>query len=108
MLSYTSYMAQRLFEMHRVLKDTGSIYLHCDPTASHYLKLIMDAIFGEKELSRMRLFGGIVSGNRSYRKNAFGKESTILSSILYEVKRYIFYVHTFNIQKERISDCANK
>ena len=48
MLSYTSYMAQRLFEMWRVLKETGSIYLHCDPTASHYLKLIMDAIFGEK------------------------------------------------------------
>ena len=48
MLSYTSYMAQRLFEMHRILKDTGSIYLHCDPTASHYLKLIMDAIFSEK------------------------------------------------------------
>ena len=48
MLSYTSYMAQRLFELHRVLKDTGSIYLHCDPTASHYLKLVMDAVFGEK------------------------------------------------------------
>lgn len=48
MLSYTSYMAQRLFEMRRILKDTGSIYLHCDPTASHYLKLVMDAIFGEK------------------------------------------------------------
>ena len=48
MLSYVSYMAQRLFGMHRILKDTGSIYLHCDPTASHYLKLIMDAIFGEK------------------------------------------------------------
>ena len=48
MLSYTSYMAERLFEMHRILKDTGSIYLHCDPTASHYLKLIMDAVFGEK------------------------------------------------------------
>ena len=47
MLSYTSYMAQRLYEMSRVLKDTGSIYLHCDPTASHYLKLIMDAVFGE-------------------------------------------------------------
>ena len=46
MLSYTSYMAQRLFEMHRVLKDTGSIYLHCDLTASHYLRLLMDAIFG--------------------------------------------------------------
>ena len=48
MLSYTSYMVQRLFEMHRVLKETGSIYLHCDPAASHYLKLVMDAIFGDK------------------------------------------------------------
>ena len=46
MLSYTSYMAQRLFEMHRILKTTGTIYLHCDQTASHYLKLIVDAIFG--------------------------------------------------------------
>ena len=48
MLAYTSYMAERLFQMHRILKPTGSIYLHCDPYASHYLKLIMDAIFGEK------------------------------------------------------------
>lgn len=48
MLSYTSYMAERLFQMRRILKDTGSIYLHCDPYASHYLKLVMDAIFGEK------------------------------------------------------------
>lgn len=46
MLSYTSYMAERLFQMHRILKDTGSIYLHCDPFASHYLKLLLDAIFG--------------------------------------------------------------
>ena len=40
-------MAIRLKPMHRVLKDTGSIYLHCDPSASHYLKMLMDAIFGE-------------------------------------------------------------
>ena len=46
MQSYLTMMAVRLLEMHRVLKDTGSIYLHCDPTASHYLKLLMDAIFG--------------------------------------------------------------
>ena len=39
-------MAQRMVELHRVLKDTGSIYLHCDPTASHYLKLLMDSVFG--------------------------------------------------------------
>ena len=46
MLSYLSYMAERLAEMQRILKPTGSIYLHCDQTASHYLKLLMDEIFG--------------------------------------------------------------
>ena len=46
--SYLIYMATRLLEMHRILKDTGSIYLHCDPTMSHYLKLLMDAVFGRK------------------------------------------------------------
>ena len=45
--SYLAYMAARLLEMHRVLKPTGSIYLHCDPTMSHYLKLVMDAVFGK-------------------------------------------------------------
>ena len=46
MQSYLTMMAVRLLEMRRVLKDTGSIYLHCDPAASHYLKLLMDAVFG--------------------------------------------------------------
>lgn len=46
MLSYLVMMAPRLVECRRVLKETGSIYLHCDPAASHYLKLIMDAVFG--------------------------------------------------------------
>ena len=46
MMAYLTMMAQRMVELHRVLKPTGSIYLHCDPTASHYLKLLMDAIFG--------------------------------------------------------------
>jgi DNA modification methylase len=46
MLAYLVMMAPRLVEMRRVLKATGSIYLHCDPVASHYLKLLMDAIFG--------------------------------------------------------------
>lgn len=46
MQSYLTMMAVRLLEMRRVLKPTGSIYLHCDPTASHYLKLLMDAVFG--------------------------------------------------------------
>ena len=45
MMAYLTMMAQRLAELRRVLKPTGSIYLHCDPTASHYLKLMMDAVF---------------------------------------------------------------
>ncbi|MGH9605145.1 MAG: site-specific DNA-methyltransferase [Terracidiphilus sp.] len=46
MLAYLAMMAPRLVEMRRVLKETGSIYLHCDPTASHYLKILMDGVFG--------------------------------------------------------------
>ena len=57
MQSYLCMMAVRLLEMRRVLKDTGSIYLHCDPTASHYLKLLMDSIYGKAELPQRGLFG---------------------------------------------------
>jgi DNA modification methylase len=46
MLAYLAMMAPRLLQLHRVLKPTGSLYLHCDPTASHYLKLLLDAVFG--------------------------------------------------------------
>ncbi|PZU11439.1 DNA methyltransferase [Sphingomonas sp.] len=46
MMAYLAMMAVRLVELHRVLKPTGSLYLHCDPTASHYLKLVLDAVFG--------------------------------------------------------------
>ena len=46
MQSYLTMMAVRLLEMRRVMKPTGSVYLHCDPTASHYLKLVMDTVFG--------------------------------------------------------------
>ena len=46
--AYLIYMAMRLLEMHRVLRDTGSIYFHCDQTMSHSLKLIMDSVFGKK------------------------------------------------------------
>src|SRR5665647_3645011 len=45
-LAYLVMMAARMIELHRVLKPTGSLYLHCDPTASHYLKLLLDAVFG--------------------------------------------------------------
>ena len=47
MMAYLTYMSQRIIEMHRILKDTGSLYLHCDQTASHYLKILLDNIFGK-------------------------------------------------------------
>src|SRR5437588_17959 len=48
MMAYLAMMAPRLFELYRVLKETGSLYLHCDPTASHYLKIILDEIFSAR------------------------------------------------------------
>ena len=56
MLAYITYMAERLEEMRCILKPTGSVYLHCDPMASHYLKLLMDAIFGKK-IFEMKSYG---------------------------------------------------
>ncbi|MDR2186831.1 MAG: restriction endonuclease [Azonexus sp.] len=47
-MAYLTMMANRLLELHRVLKPTGSLYLHCDPTASHYLKIILDGVFGKE------------------------------------------------------------
>src|SRR5262249_7230517 len=50
MMAYLAMMAVRLLELHRVLKPTGSLYLHCDPTASHYLRVVLDSIFGKKQM----------------------------------------------------------
>src|SRR5213594_3377192 len=51
MMAYLAMMAPRLVELKRVLKPTGSLYLHCDPTASHYLKLLLDSVFGQKNFA---------------------------------------------------------
>ncbi len=51
MMAYLAMMAVRLLELHRVLKPTGSIYLHCDPTASHYLKILLDAVFNKESFN---------------------------------------------------------
>ncbi len=59
MMAYLAMMAVRLIELHRVLKPTGSMYLHCDPTASHYLKILIDAVFGAKH------YGNEISWKRS-------------------------------------------
>ncbi len=69
---YLAYMAIRLMEMHRVLKDTGSIYYHCDPTMSHYIKILMDIIFGEKNFRNEIVWG--YTGPGSPRMRQFNRK----------------------------------
>ena len=83
--SYMIYMAVRLLEMHRILKSTGSIYLHCDPTMSHYLKLAMDAIFERGANSLMKLFGLIKV--RGFNQKKIPKKARH-NSVLQQVSRY--------------------
>lgn len=65
LLAYLVMMAIRLRELHRVLKDTGSLYLHCDPTASHYLKLVLDSIFGKQNFINEIIWKRTSSHNRA-------------------------------------------
>ena len=81
MLAYLAMMAPRLVELRRVLKPTGSIYLHCDPTASHYLKLLMDAVFGPEH------FRGEICWQRSTAKgHAFTRYPSAQDTLLYYAK----------------------
>lgn len=76
MMAYLTMMCIRLLELKRVLKDTGSIYLHCDPTASHYLKTIMDAIFGFENFRNEIIY--CFSGGGIPKKNFPRKHQIIL------------------------------
>ena len=80
--SYLAYMAVRILEMQRILKPTGSIYLHCDPTMSHYLKLVMDAVFG-KAAFRNEIVWRKYAGRKN---NAKTKFSTQHESIFFYAK----------------------
>jgi len=73
--AYLTKMAVRLIELHRVLKPTGSIYLHCDPTMSHSLKLVMDAIFGVRNF-RNEIIWSYQTGGVS--KRWFGRKHDVL------------------------------
>ncbi len=79
-MAYLAMMAIRLLELHRVLKPTGSIYLHCDPTASHYLKLLLDAVFGPGN------FRSEITWKRTNIHNDSKSWSAIADNLLYYVK----------------------
>jgi site-specific DNA-methyltransferase (adenine-specific) len=92
MMAYLTMMCIRLIELKRVLKDTGSIYLHCDPTASHYLKIVMDTIFDKRNF-RNEIVWFYKTGGAS--KRHFSKKHDII----------LFYSklddYIFNLQKEK-------
>ena len=69
--AFLCFMGVRLIEMRRILKDSGSLYLHCDPTASHYLKALMDAVFGDRNFRNEIIWGYRKMPNRarSFQKN---------------------------------------
>ena len=91
--AFLCFMGVRLMEMRRVLKPTGSIYLHCDPTASHYLKTLMDAVFGRGQfISEIIWNYGTPSGGRVAGKKPVKTHENLL------VYARAYGKHTYNIQ----------
>lgn len=80
MMAYLAMMAPRLAELHRVMKSTAGIYLHCDPTASHYLKMLMDSIFGPQN------FRSEITWRRTNIHNDSKNWSAVADTLLYYVR----------------------
>jgi site-specific DNA-methyltransferase (adenine-specific) len=97
MAAYLTMMCVRLLELRRVLKDTGSIYLHCDPTASHYLKILMDATFGVSNF-RNEIIWKRKSG-RVYSKNSFGQKNDIL--LFYSKSENNYFQQLFSLEQAK-------
>lgn len=89
MMAYLVMMANRLLELHRVLRDTGSLYLHCDPTASHYLKIVLDGVFGVQNFRNEIVWQRFGSHNDPRQFGQFGR---VTDSILFYSKTndYVF------------------
>ncbi|NIZ40360.1 DNA methyltransferase [Entomospira entomophila] len=108
MMAYITYMTQRLIEMHRILKSTGSLYLHCDPTASHYLKVVLDQIFGKNNFRNEIIWqrnDGRAKGSQFGAKK-FGANT---DSILFYTKSNSFYLkNTIELTADEIMQKFNK
>ena len=95
LMAYLAMMAVRLVELHRVLRPTGSLYLHCDPTASHYLKLVMDAVFGAEN------FRNEITWKRTNTHNDSKTWSRVSDILLFYSKGKVF---TWNTPREPHSE----
>ena len=99
MMAYLAMMAARIIEMRDVLKSTGSIYLHCDPKASHYLKMIMDAVFGHES------FQNEIVWKRSSSHNRAKRWGPVHDNILFYTKSSRFtWNRTFSAYEKRYLD----
>lgn len=98
MMAYLVMMANRLVELHRVLKPTGSLYLHCDPTASHYLKIVLDSIFGAEN------FKNEIIWRRTGSHNSTRKYGQIHDSILFysKTKEYFYKINKRPYMKNHV------
>jgi site-specific DNA-methyltransferase (adenine-specific) len=107
MMAYLTMMCIRLLELRRVLKETGSIYLHCDPTASHYLKILMDSIFGKNnfrnEITWKRKTG---RGETQHKSNKFGVCTDIV--LFYSKTQNNFFEAQFNYQAAGYQNYVDK
>ena len=106
---YLIYMTIRLIECHRLLKSTGSLYLHCDPTMSHYLKLVLDCIFGEKNFRNEIVWQYFMGGKP--KKDFANKHDIILRYSksnkwifnLQRIKRYLDFKPSFKDESKKCS-----
>ena len=94
-MAYLTMMAVRLIELHRVLKPAGSLYLHCDPTAGHYLKVLLDAVFGP------RLFRNEITWRRTAAHGDSKTWSRVSDYLLFYTKSANF---TWNLPLEGLSE----
>ena len=107
MMSYLIYMAVRIMEMKRILKPNGSIYLHCDPTASHYLKLLMDEIFGKENFRNEILWH--YSGWNAKLKNKFNsRHDTMLFYSKGKTNLFNSYMEPWKSEEEYIKTRKQK
>ena len=90
MQAYLTMMAVRLLEMRRLLKPTGSVYLHCDPTASHYLKQLMDVVFGAGKLQER---SGLALSKVASPAEKFPTDARHLARLLAERRKHLQYDH---------------
>jgi site-specific DNA-methyltransferase (adenine-specific) len=107
MMAYLAMMAPRLVELHRVLKPTGSLYLHCDPTASHYLRLVLDAIFGKQNF-RNEIIWYYYNKMHDSRKKLFPKATDTILFFVKDVSSDFTFVQLKEIRDKPVKQLLRK